>query len=192
MQRGLHARDTLIIRRYVIMTDNWLQTYLIECIGKDDLCIEPFCTTCGALEFRRGVLGALEKVTGQRPNGKLDADRARSILLALKNVNPIAGKQSRIDDALYILLTDLRSVIGAGEMIRILGDAETWAGREFHDLRDSEKARNDAARARVEYFSPANVQKRRDEKKRVRQEKHQQRLALKKERDQKWREKQCN
>jgi hypothetical protein len=42
------------------MTSNWLEAYLMEAARKE-LCTKIFCTTCGALEFRQGVLSALSR-----------------------------------------------------------------------------------------------------------------------------------
>jgi hypothetical protein len=49
--------------------------------------------------------------------------------------------------------------------------------------------REHARRVHEAFQDPANVQKRREEKKRLKQEQHEKRLALKKERDRLWREK---
>jgi hypothetical protein len=42
------------------MTSNWLEAYLMEAVRKE-LCTKILCTTCGALEFRQGVLSALSR-----------------------------------------------------------------------------------------------------------------------------------
>jgi hypothetical protein len=68
--------------------------------------------------------------------------------------------------------------------------AETWAGdilrkmKEHHDAREAERLARDTSQ------NSTNVQKRREEKKRLKQEEHEKRLALKKERDRRWHEKQ--
>jgi len=53
-------------------------------------------------------------------------------------------------------------------------------------MQEHYKAKQAARRARIE--DETNAQKLNEEKKRLAQEKHQQRLALKKERDRAWRE----
>ena len=42
------------------MEHNWLQAYLIESIDKR-LCTSIYCTTCGAQEFRHGLLDAVAR-----------------------------------------------------------------------------------------------------------------------------------
>ena len=58
------------------------------------------------------------------------------------------------------------------------------------DMRQTRKFREFQQTPRDEYENPASARKRHEEKKRIAQEKHQQRLALKKERDRVWRESQ--
>ncbi len=59
-------------------------------------------------------------------------------------------------------------------------------------MEDHEKERAEARRAQEEFEAPVNAQKRRDERKRLNAEKHQERLEKKKERDRLWRIEQTN
>ena len=66
--------------------------------------------------------------------------------------------------------------------------AGTWSGQVLRRMQEHHAAREAAQLARLEMDDPATVQKQRDEKKRIRQERHQQRLALQRERSRAWHE----
>jgi hypothetical protein len=65
----------------------------------------------------------------------------------------------------------------------------TWSGEVLQRMKEHHDAREAERRAREALEDPANVQKQRDEKRRMKQEQHEKRLTLKKERDRLWREK---
>ncbi len=101
------------------MSDNWLQIYLIESIDKN-ICLS-FCTTCGAMEFRSGVLAALAQATGQPQRLIMDEDSARSILNAMAGLKPIDRDQAKFGEAFDTVLSEVRITIGDAEMRRFLG-----------------------------------------------------------------------
>ena len=168
------------------MNENWLHSYLLESVRRN-LCVRIFCTTCGATEFRFGVLKALAQYAGHLPSQHLDYSSALEISKALSEVEPGERGGWRIEEATRCLLFDLAHIIREAELVRILD--KNWAGSVLHSMQQHYKERQAATRARQEYEDPVNIHKRREEKKRLKQERHQQRLALKKERDRIRREK---
>ena len=65
--------------------------------------------------------------------------------------------------------------------------AGTWAGSVLKRMKAHHQARLQERRAYAESQDPVRVRQMRAEKRRLRQEKHSERLALKKERDRIWR-----
>jgi uncharacterized protein YqgV (UPF0045/DUF77 family) len=170
------------------MSANWLQTYLGESVQKH-LCTQIHCTTCGAREFRLGVLNALSIAANQPPREGFDRQSVVEIARALAEVQPIPDELEKMEDAVRCLLFDLWSGLPFIDRdVETILDG-TWAGRVLRAMKEHHEATQEARRKREEYDDPVNVQKRREDKKRVKQEEHQQRLARKKERDQLWREK---
>jgi hypothetical protein len=171
------------------MTTNWLQTYLVEAVRRN-LCTQIYCTTCGAMEFRRGVLVALTEATGWGPRQEWDREGAIEIMRALTTVTPDGTDTQALIPAVQCLLFDLGSGIPRFDRgaEALLGDS--WAGEIRREMKEHHAASVAERRAREEFQDPVRVQQRREEKKRVKQERHRERLALKKERDRIWREKQ--
>ena len=169
------------------MAENWLQSYLIDAVQRN-LCTRIYCTTCGAMEFRQGVFHALAKATNQQPSPLHDPESTVGITRALADVRPGSTDASRLEGAARCLVFDICHTIGEAEAARILG--ESWGGNVLRRMQEHYRAEQAARRVRYEYEGPEGARKRREEKKRIAQEKHQQRLALKKERDRAWRESQ--
>jgi hypothetical protein len=165
--------------------ESWLHSYLIESVEKN-LCTTIYCTTCGAMEFRGGVVKALARATGASPPDGLYRGDAFAICRALADVHPANPADSTMNRAVRCLLFDLCHIIGEGEAGRILG--ESWGGKVLRGMQEHHAAR--LAKDRALEAEVANARKRREERKRIAQEKHQRRLALKKERDRAWRESQ--
>src|SRR5664280_909109 len=69
----------------VVMTQYWLDQYLNEAVGKK-LCTKIHCTTCGAMEFRKGVLSALANATGKPVREHFDREGNIQIAAALSKV----------------------------------------------------------------------------------------------------------
>ncbi len=169
------------------MTTNWLQAYLVEAVRKK-LCTTIYCTTCGAMDFRRGVLDALTGATSQPPRQHLDRETAIEIARALAGIKPDGNALRPLDDAVRCILFDLWSGIPLLDKEIEIFLAGSWAGSVLDRMKKHHEARQAACRAEAEFQASANVQKRREEKKRLKQEQHEKRLALKKERDRIWRE----
>jgi hypothetical protein len=68
--------------------ENWLQNFLTEAIRKD-LCTWIMCRTCGARDFRSGLLDALARSTGQQQlTLRMGRDSAIAITRSLRSVQP--------------------------------------------------------------------------------------------------------
>ena len=167
------------------MTANWLQIYLIDAVNKN-LCTKVYCTTCGALDFRKGVLLALARKKDERPLQKFNRESVIEIARALAEVTPDICPTISLEDAVKCLIIDLWS--GLPFLDKEVEDllAGTWSGNILQDMKSHHEARESTRREKEAYEYPVNVQKRREEKKRLKQEQHQERLLLKKERDKLW------
>ena len=167
------------------MSSNWLEAYLLDAVSRK-LCTQIGCTTCGALEFRRGVIDALVRETGRSPLERIDREGAESIAKALAEVRQDAESPLSLKPAIQCLLFDLCShgLLAEGEVDKLLRGS--WAGKVLQGMREYEAVRSVARDAHLARQDPIAVQRRREEKARARQAKHEERLALKKERDRVW------
>ena len=193
-----------------IVASNWLHSYLIDSRERN-LCTQVFCTTCGALEFRVGVYRALATATpGLELEAAPDAPTVMARFIhpmygeptaegkpavgahlarALADVQPNGGAEAKwMEPAARYLVLEISRSIGEAEAARILGDS--WGGGVLRRMREHDEARQNARRAKEEFESPASIQKRREDKKRLAQEWHQRRLAEKKDWDDFWRQEQ--
>jgi hypothetical protein len=79
---------------------------LVEAVRRK-LCTQIYCTTCGALEFRNGVLDALSLAAGQPRPQRLERECAVEIARALAGVVPAADDSMDLAPAVRCLLFDL-------------------------------------------------------------------------------------
>jgi hypothetical protein len=93
-----------------------------------------------------------------------------------------------LEQAGRCVVFDLCSVIGEREAEQLLG--QSWGGDVLRRMQEHYRRVVAARRTKAEYEDPVKVQERREERERVAQQRHEQRLALKKERDRAWRESQ--
>jgi hypothetical protein len=169
------------------VTENWLARYLVRSVQKN-LCTKIYCTTCGGKDFRRGMLRAFTRATGQKLPLGLLPDAARAIAVALAGISFGADYDRRLDGAVRCLVFELACIMGESEASTILDG--TWAGDVLRGMQQHDSARLARQRALDEYNGPAAVQKRREEKKCVKQVAHEQRRLLKEEHDGLWHENQ--
>ncbi len=173
------------------MNENWLGYYLDESVRRE-LCTAIYCTTCRSREFRLGILRTLAENKGIEPQTEYNRENIVEIAMALADVQPDVSQSSKFEDAVRCLLFDLWSPIPIlNTELKSTLDG-TWAGGLLKRMEDHENERADARRAREEFEDPVNAEKRRDEKKRLNAERHQERLEKKKERDRRWRIEQTN
>ena len=166
--------------------NNWLQAYLVESIRKP-LCIRIYCTTCEAQAFRSGLLDAVALATGEPRTPQLDAKSARAIADALARVEASeAVDPYTYEEAVQFVIYDLWSLFRPFSYLDPILE-NTWAGNVLNAMQSHERYVRESRNERLAYESPKQVAERREEKRRQRRGPHEQRLALKKERDRLWR-----
>ena len=163
--------------------ENWLYTYISDAINRN-LCTMIHCTTCGAKEFRLGLLDALSKAAGKQIVPLYNPENSVAIAAELARLPGDKAHEPGFEDAVQLILCDIWSAFSKSQIEPLLQG--TWAGDVLARMKVHYQAEEEAWRARKEYESPARVQQRREEKRRQKQEKHAERLALKKERDRIW------
>ena len=170
------------------MTSNWLENYFADAVGRK-LCTRIVCTTCGALEFRQGVLTALSVAKGQRPLQRIDRANSIEIATGLAEVPRPVENLDATEDAIRCLLADMLSGIPLVDQAIIAPLEGTWAGDIAHGMIRANEDRLAAQREWREHNSTEAVQTRRDARKLLKKEQHEKRLLLKGERDRLWHEK---
>ncbi len=143
------------------------------------------------MEFCQGLLSELARVTCRQGLEKLDHRAAVDIARSLALVNPIGVAPYRFEEAVRLVLFEIWYAVGEAARERDLGSvlAGTWTGSVLERMKAHHQERMEERRAFAESQDPERVRQKRDEKRRLRQEKHSERLALKKERDRIWRAK---
>ena len=168
---------------------DWLETYLLESVQKG-LCTNVHCTTCGAQEFRHGLLRALARTTGTQRRTVIDIQSAILITVGLSQVHPPSQQSPQLEAAVRLILCDIWDGLGETTADRELGRIlkGTWAEDVLTRMKAHHRKRLEEKRAVAERNDPI-VQQRREEKRQARQAKHAERMARKKERDRLWHEK---
>lgn len=166
------------------MTENWLELYLLAA-ARDNMCTGIQCTTCGAQDFRLGVLRALATASGEAPASRMNAAIAARVARALAAIDPDHAGTASMLEAAQCLVYDLCSAHGQREVAGLLGQG--WAGEVLRGMQAHARSVREAHRARAEYEGPEATVRRREEKRRLAQERHQRRLLLKQEQDRIWR-----
>jgi len=164
---------------------DWLQHYLLEAVQKS-FCTKIHCTTCGALEFRKGLLMAAAKAIGRDRSEALDETIAPLIIRSLASVNAPAHLRPQMEEAVRLVLFDLWNSVMLQRHLHFL--AGTWAGDVLERMKAHSQAETERRKAIAESEDPVLVQRRREEKRSLKQQRHQERLTLKKDRDRIWRE----
>jgi len=120
----------------------------------------------------------------------MEQESAIAIGGALAQVHPVAGKEPPFEGAVRNVLYEIWCALGEEaaerEVWRVLDG--TWAVAVLAGMKAHYQARLEAQRRYQEESAPEKVRERREQKRRLRQEKHAHRLALKKDRDRIWRE----
>lgn len=166
------------------MTSNWLQAYLVTSIRKE-LCTRIYCTPCGAMEFREGAVDACATALGLLRADGLGAECALAITEALASVRPLNPREHKWLSATRCLLFDVCRVVGEPTVEGVLGSS--WSGEVLREMQNHTRKLQEKRRALAEFDSPEAIRRRREEKSRLRRERHEQRLAGKALRDAEWR-----
>lgn len=163
---------------------NWLHEYLDGAV-RSNICTEIHCSTCGAKQFRQGLLDQVQIQTGIRVAGRLTTAEALALGEALGGVKAEFSDLAKAKEAIRCVLYDvwrvLPKVIFQEEFVPRLGNS--WSGAVLHEMQEYEQRRQAARQRQAEYESPAAVGARREERGRLKQEQHAARLARKLERD---------
>jgi len=176
------------------MTERWLEALILEGVSRR-LCIQPVCSTCGSMEFRKMMLDRIPEAPGEHgPHRLQDPATATALLSALAEVRAPSSLPTQLPRsqtgayvaavrAIHFWISNARSV-PYRETRELLGDsfaASVLSAMERHH------AEQEARRSRHEKFnSPEQIEARRAEKARLRQEKMQGRRERKRERDRIW------
>ena len=125
----------------------------------------------------------------------MDAKSARAIADALARVEAVprrtAPHSEAVDphtykEAVRFVIYDLWSLFRPFSYLDPILE-NTWAWNVLNEMQSHERYVRESRNERLAYESPKQVAERREEKRRQRQEQHDQRLAVKKERDRRWR-----
>src|SRR6185312_8325590 len=91
---------------------NWLEIYLFDCTQRD-VCTKVGCTTCGAREFRDGLLAGAAKQMQRLHLRRLTPDSAAVIAQALAGIGPPDdGRIDRFESAVRSILTTIWTTLG--------------------------------------------------------------------------------
>jgi len=168
------------------MDINRLQTFLLNA-EISNLCTRINCTTCGAMEFRIGVV---HSVTGKSIDPRrLARETLLDIARALADVQQVQA-YSIDESAIRCILFDLWS--GIPHLDREIEEIlqSSWAGSVLQGMKDHYAAIQTLRQQLAEFQSPDAIRMRIEKKKLLKQEQHALRLEVKKERDKIWRSKQ--
>ena len=163
---------------------NWLHEYL-DGVVRANICTEIHCTTCGAEQFRQGLLNQVQTHTEIQVADRLTTAAALAVGEALGGVGAEFSDSAKAQEAIRCVLYDVWRVlpkdIFQDEFVPRLGNS--WSGAVLHEMQEYEQRRQAARQRQAEYESPIAVAARREERRRLKQEQHAARLARKVERD---------
>ncbi|MFC1805392.1 hypothetical protein ACFL09_00230 [Planctomycetota bacterium] len=165
----------------------WLADYLDDAVARR-LCVKVFCTTCGAMEFRQGLYARAASAVGL-PFGDREDVRVLSELIGqLASLNPDGERGRRWLSAVRLIFCEVWSSVGrpTGECVYQPMLEGTWAGDVLRAMQEHHRGRMEDRRQHDLASSPEAAQARREEGRRLRQQKHAERLARKRERDRLW------
>jgi hypothetical protein len=183
-----------MVEHEITTNDNWLHEYIVKSI-RLKLCTTIYCSTCGASEFRQGLLDAFAKGTGSESPIFLHRESALSIGDALARIRPAdVDRSTKFEEAIRCVLFDLWYAVGVAdaekEIGQVLGDS--WAAEVLDKMKAHYRAKEERRLALLESQDPIKVQQRRNQKRLLREQRHLERLVRKKELDREWHEKQQN
>ena len=109
---------------------NWLEIYLFDCTQRN-ICTKVGCTTCGAREFRDGLLAGAAKQMRCLHLQRLAPDSAVVIAQALAGLGPPDGAPlDKFESAVRLILTTIWTTLGAAIADQTIQPllAGSWAG----------------------------------------------------------------
>lgn len=168
----------------------WMEDYLVVAVERD-LCMKVYCTTCGAIKFRTGLRTLAANATGQSPTAEINSQVALVLGTQLALLVPGRLAPHRLKEAVRFVLCEVWDAVGARTGERTLAPklAGTWSGSVLESMQAHDREKTEAHKRHEVASNPELGRQRREENRRLRQERHAERLVLKKERDRLWREK---
>jgi hypothetical protein len=134
----------------------WLKTYLEDAVRRD-LCTKLGCTTCGAIDFRRGLLRAYGSATGYPDVEFFDPVNALGMIGALAALDPPTDLDWKITAAVRCILFDVWSVLGPATVRSVL--ATTWAGTILRSMEEHHRRVQAAHRGKLNLKIPFECSK---------------------------------
>ena len=159
------------------------------------LCIKVGCTTCGAMEFRRGLHDRAARAVGlpirmpiRDPNWRYDERIVSEWIRQLSLLTPNPERGDRWFHAVCLIFFDVWRTVGTPTAERVYQPVVegTWAGSVLRAMQEHFRHREEACRQHEVFHSREVVEARRADKRRLKQQAHAERLARKKERDRLW------
>jgi hypothetical protein len=166
----------------------WLASYLALAV-REGVCTRIFCTTCGALGFRRGLLERAAHRIGRPDLQQFNPAACVEILNGLAVVPRGSDRADAAEAAVRCVLFDVWRCLGDADFdLHAASLRETWAGEVLERMRAHHRARLAARCAYAEANSPERIKQRRAEKREQRQRQHAERMALQRDRGRAWHE----
>src|SRR5262245_17708522 len=168
----------------------WLGDYLADAIERR-LCARVGCTTCGTMEFRQGLYSRAARAVGLAANARKNERILAELITQLALLSPTTADQREWFDAVRLIFCEIWFAVGAHTAERVYQPMleGTWAGSVLYRMQEHHRRLTEQRRQCELANSPEVIQARREEKRRLRQQRHAERLAVKKERDHLWFEK---
>jgi hypothetical protein len=119
----------------------WLQRFLEQSV-RMKWCAKINCTTCGAIEFRRGLISQAGEALGRPEFQSWNNELCIETLRALANVEPPPRNRRPYEDAVRLILYEAWSAMDSGNFAsesEIL--ANTWAGEVLKKMQEHYQAR---------------------------------------------------
>lgn len=165
--------------------EDWLEFFIVESLNRQ-LCTKIMCTTCGALEFRMGLMLSLAQAAGQPLASEFDLARAGVLARGLARLKPPLDRSSNWEQAVRLMLFEVWRSVGSATADRKVEPLLTgsWAGEVLAGMKTHERLRQEARQRHAE--TQGRQQRERAERLRLKQENHAERLERKRERDRLW------
>ena len=169
---------------------DWLQQFISAAVRRN-LCTRIFCTTCGAHEFRSGLMARL----GVRPSElvavplpRLGANRAERLLDLMSELKPPEHdmfSRTLDSESMRLMIYECWSALGGDRALPAMLDrlGQSWAGHVLRAMIVHEEERRRVWRAHEARSDPVKVHERRLQRKQEQQLAQEKRLLRKKERD---------
>ncbi len=132
---------------------DWLQRFISAALRRN-LCTRIGCTTCGAHEFRSGLMAQLGVPLSELtavPLSPLSVDRAERLLDLMSELKPPEPDMTFYSEPMQLMISECRCALGR-EALPAMQDrlGQSWAGHVLRSIIADEEARLRARQAREE------------------------------------------